>query len=316
MCIFFGDRMRNKKNGSKKIERDVTIYSVAPNEVIIKKGFIFPEYYRLFDKRRNIVKFIKEILKGKKPRKPEDRSILIELKENRIITEKNLKFNKASRLTILIFGENSQMNRVIYKKLSLMRNLNIKIVKSFMQLIKKLQEKRNTFILIYTTDHYSEEEIEKINQIILKEKIPTLLIAYEKKFGVVGPLVIPGETACFKCFTSRINSCFDEEFLKTFQLLNNYPQLKFEKYQHKQLDIEDIINIELVSSLTLYEIYNFLTNEIGFTISQSLFIDFKHMEFEIGYIVKNPLCSMCSQEKPIKNLYLPISTILKWGKEV
>jgi bacteriocin biosynthesis cyclodehydratase domain-containing protein len=315
MYIFLGYRMRNKKIARRMLERDVSIYSVTPKEVLIKKGFIFPEYYRLFDERRNIIRFIEDILKGKKLRKSEDKSILRELIENEIITEKNLKFNKAFK-SILIFGENNQINGSIYKKLFSIPNLNIKIVESLKQLIKKLQEKRDTLMLIYTTAHYSEIEVEKMNKIILNEKIPTLLIVYEKKFGIIGPLVIPGETACFKCFTSRINSCFDEEFLKTSQIFNKYPQVNFEKYQNKQLDIEDTINIELLSSLTLYEFYNFLTNGIGFTVSQSLFIDFKHMEFEIGYIVKNPLCPMCSKEKPIKNLYLPISTILKWGKDV
>jgi len=304
-----------KKVDTRRIERDVSIYSITPNEVLIKKGFIFPEYYRLFDKKRNVIKFIEDILKGKKLRKPEDRSILRELIENEIIKEENLKFNGAFK-QILIFGDNNQISESIYKKLSSIPNLNIKTVKSLKQLIKKLQEKRDALMLIYTTDRYMEKEIEKINKIILNEKIQTLLIVYEKKFGVIGPLVIPEETACFKCFTSRINSCFDEEFLKTFQILNNYPQLKFEKYQNKKLDIEDTINIELLSSLILFEVYNLLTNGIGFTISQSLFIDFKHLEFEIGYIIKNPLCPMCSKEKLIKNLYLPISTILKWSKDV
>lgn len=307
--------MKNKKIARRILERDVSIYSFTPKEVLIKKGFIFPEYYRLFDERRNIIRFIEDILKGKKLRKSEDKSILRELIENEIITEKNLKFNKSFK-SILIFGENNQINGSIYKKLFSIPNLNIKIIKSLKQLIKKLQEKRDTPILIYTTAHYSEIEIEKMNKIILNEKIPTLLIVYEEKFGIIGPLVIPGETACFECFTSRINSCFDEEFLKTSQIFNKYPQVNFEKYQNKQLDIEDTINIELLSSLTLYEFYNFLTNGIGFTVSQSLFIDFKHMEFEIGYIVKNPLCPMCDKEKPIKNLYIPISTILKWGKDV
>lgn len=75
--------------------------------------------------------------------------------------------------------------------------------------IDKLDEKSNP-CLVATCDFGGQESLREWNQLCIERKYHFLPVVLKDLVGYVGPVVIPGETACLDCLRSRQNSHFND----------------------------------------------------------------------------------------------------------
>lgn len=84
--------------------------------------------------------------------------------------------------------------------------------------IVSLQEEPQTLkgdCLIATSDFGGQEALLRWNRLCLKQSIKFMPITLVNLTGFVGPLVIPGETACYRCFLSRYRSHSEDDQIES-----------------------------------------------------------------------------------------------------
>lgn len=80
-------------------------------------------------------------------------------------------------------------------------------------------------ILVATSDHTSTSVMEDWNRTCVTQGITFLPVMLRRMIGYVGPLVVPGETACFACSVARENSHInDHELLRASESVGPHGQ--------------------------------------------------------------------------------------------
>jgi bacteriocin biosynthesis cyclodehydratase domain-containing protein len=69
----------------------------------------------------------------------------------------------------------------------------------------ELREAR-TNLLIYCPDRFDAARAAQINAVCLEHAIPWLTLRARQLALEIGPLVVPGETACYECYTRRLTA--------------------------------------------------------------------------------------------------------------
>lgn len=139
-----------------------------------------------------------------------------------------------------------------------------------------------------------------------------LFVTLDSKFGVVGPLVIPGETACLECFQTRMKSGVDRNYLEVADLFSN-GDLKRSGSLAYSSNSEAFAH--LIAGFVALDLRNFAISGRSSIMSRSLFIDPQHLEIEVCNLIRNPFCKTCAKKVPLKNLYLPLSVFLEMNSD-
>lgn len=75
--------------------------------------------------------------------------------------------------------------------------------------VEKL-DRYSQMCIIATTDFGTHDTLRELNAFCNKRKYHFLPVVLQNLVGFVGPLVVPGETACFECVRARQNSHFND----------------------------------------------------------------------------------------------------------
>ncbi len=219
---------------------------------------------------------------------------------------------KVKNKNFLIFGENL-LSRKITSSLSLAGAGNIEHIScpflNNSQMADLLPEnsggnghslKRQTFdewgkqgpfppssLAILTSDLGNWEEFLTINQILVKKRIPFLPVMIKHLTGFIGPLVIPGESACLKCFKLRQKSHFLDPTRESLSDL--------EVFEGQQVIGFPPSLISFVGELAFFEILKFICREIP-QLHVGTLLEFNPFTTTLIHrkVLKVPRCPVCS----------------------
>ena len=141
----------------------------------------------------------------------------------------------------------------------------------------------------------------EVNKISLLKRTPWIYGAVQKNGeGIVGPLFIPFETACYECMTIRIksNSCMFEELEMYERRIREHDTVDSKIFFQPHIDI--------IAGVIVNEIWAYFS-ELSHVniINQFYLFDMKKLSLEPHYILKVPRCSFCSRitMKPIQKIW-------------
>lgn len=145
--------------------------------------------------------------------------------EKKIIIDKNDILNKnkknAGNFTISVIGTHKMINQLLDllrkvgfenfiiesgEKLEFSRHteMNIKTVESL-----KDMSKENTNIIIFADERADIKKTRHLNEMSTSKGIPFISLRMYSNSFELGPLVLPGQSACFECYWQRLQSTSD-----------------------------------------------------------------------------------------------------------
>lgn len=148
---------------------------------------------------------------------------------------------------------------------------------------------RQIDLMILCLDSFDPQFCDTINTFALEYEKPCFLIRKNGvNEGIVGPLIVPFLTACYKCLDLRIKANLDfyDEYLQFEKYLKNSRRKK----PTPCLTALD----KLLSSLAAIEIVKYITGfESPVTYSRFLVVNQKDFKFDLHNILKLPRCPSC-----------------------
>lgn len=141
--------------------------------------------------------------------------------------------------------------------------------------------------VVATSDFGDIEQIRQWNRICVEMKWPILPVVLADLIGYVGPLVIPGETACYECLYARQNSNLnDYEARRIAQCTASEAQSVIGFHPSMASVLADLATLELTKFYS-----GVLPNwKVGNLIEVKLLVP----ELKCRKILKIPRCSICS----------------------
>jgi molybdopterin-synthase adenylyltransferase len=156
-------------------------------------------------------------------------------------------------------------------------------------------------LLVVCEDDPAVKIFEVANEACLQNKITWLGVSFSGVQGVIGPLVIPGETPCYRCYKlrERGNATHVEEYASFEDYLRANPN-----HQVKQGSLRAFDSI--IGSLAALEVVYALTNlSDPKSLGNLLVVDLLSFDVEAHPILRLPRCPVCSptREKPKRKVY-------------
>lgn len=199
-----------------------------------------------------------------------------------------------SMASVSIVGNEDETLESIVECLQHIDIHNVEIVKD----IEKVKE--NTTIVIVVDFAQGPLLFKKANKILSQRKIPWLRVSTFNDVLSIGPLFIPGETACYKCYEMRFlgNSISPEHHIPLYndQFQNGYGPAE------KTIGSLKFILQGYVS----LEVYKFLTQKIPCeVVGNEYTINLSTLESELNPLLKVPMCEQCSNKRaPLESLFI------------
>jgi molybdopterin-synthase adenylyltransferase len=142
---------------------------------------------------------------------------------------------------------------------------------------------------------------ETANEICLQKRIKWLAVSLSRQQGVIGPMVIPGETPCYRCYKLRekSNATHLQEYEVFDEYLRNNPD-----HNVKQGSLRPFESI--LGSVAALEVVHALTQLADPKSVGSLVVfDFASLALETHPILRLPRCPSCSptRGKPKRKIY-------------
>ncbi|MCT4626399.1 TOMM precursor leader peptide-binding protein [Halodesulfovibrio sp.] len=156
--------------------------------------------------------------------------------------------------------------------------------------LRHIEREDHPDYIVVCHENYRPDMLADINTFCLSSGVPYTWCSLDALCGTVGPTVLPHETACFECYTTRLNANADypdelqayEQQLRT----NGNPTLFGYLPSHTQL-IAGLVSLEVVKDISG------LTPPV--TYNAQLELNLLTMEFALHPVLKLPRCSACSR---------------------
>jgi len=125
----------------------------------------------------------------------------------------------------------------------------------------------------------------KWNEMALREGVPVLYVEEDWTGGIVGPLVIPGETACYQCYVDRRQSNDDNESV--------YQLMKEEKdFVGRNTNFAPLV--WFLASMVVMESIKFLSSYLyPETLKGVFLVDGVNYRIHFHPVLKLPYCERC-----------------------
>ncbi|MDR4493352.1 MAG: TOMM precursor leader peptide-binding protein [Nitrospirales bacterium] len=142
-------------------------------------------------------------------------------------------------------------------------------------------------ILITTSDYDASNIFQEWNRFCLKNKKTFLPVYNSNLLGFVGPLVVPGQTACFECLQARQNSHLENP--ERFFLAKNSPIVS-----EKILGFHPSMG-SILGNIAAFELSRFYGPSIPFSnVGNAVRVDFFDFGIRKNKVLKVPRCAACS----------------------
>lgn len=139
--------------------------------------------------------------------------------------------------------------------------------------------------VVYATADPRPGLVSAVNEIAFDEGVPWISGRLRGLDGFVGPAVVPGRTACFDCFRSRLLANVDDPVA-----YRGYERAVGNR-DHGRGPLPALSRI--VAGYVSIDLLHLLVDGIGFTAGNVLHFDFFDLTVESNSVLKQPRCRVC-----------------------
>ncbi|MCJ8292055.1 MAG: TOMM precursor leader peptide-binding protein [Crocinitomicaceae bacterium] len=152
---------------------------------------------------------------------------------------------------------------------------------------------------IVVTDHYHSKELDAINKQMEKSQTPWLLLKPSGTQLLIGPIFIPGQTACWTCLLHRLELNHPER--KYYRSLKKSEDSFIEPKVYHPLSAQISMNIAVLEVVKW--LYSKNNDHLVRRIQQ---LDTRDMQSTFHTVVKRPQCGTCGDASLLKKKPKPI----------
>ena len=269
-----------------KLKLSVSIYKISDRLFTRKQDQIF----ELEGNKTDLLKYIKKLETGvetdfkqklSNEEQKEFEELCLFLEKNSLLDDE--KTNPVKQLNMTSDTKRNNSVNIITQNKRFEEQLIIILKQNNLVISDSLE---NSDIFIFIKDEYTNEcDIQSINKQALENKKNWLFVDLSMgNYGVIGPLIIPGITACYNCFVKR--KVINDDTITKHDLQNKeiikHSDIEFLPWQYT------ILAAVIASQLTVYK--NKLT---PITTGAILYIDFNNLETWKEVLLRYPRCEIC-----------------------
>lgn len=140
--------------------------------------------------------------------------------------------------------------------------------------------------LIMVSDFGMSPAFKEVNRFCVKHERKFFPVIIQNMIGYIGPLVIPGETACYECLHRRIQSHLPEPEVSSSIESHNFPQQRIVSYHPLML--------AALANLAAFELLRYFSNVLDYEPGTLLEVPFLARRMEGRRVLKSPRCPTCS----------------------
>lgn len=154
-------------------------------------------------------------------------------------------------------------------------------------------------LVVVAAESMSLRLMHTVNEVALELRKPWLAVQMDGSEAFVGPLFVPGESACYNEFQLQheaSSGAVKDEYLTYKEALNS-PELRFE-----HLSLPPFVQTACGFAATA--VMRFLSTGKCFLLGRCLRIDFERLSVDTEEVLRLPRCPACSPYKPYRHTYL------------
>lgn len=182
------------------------------------------------------------------------------------------------RQVLFDFDDIGKQKVNVAKEKILMINPNVKVnIEAVDILSNQFTIPKETDLIVCTADSSVKDIRQKINKLSIQEKLPVVFAGFSEYLGIIGPLIVPGKTACWECIVNNIGELYEDlnkdRIIPSFGALCNV--------------IGSVLSVELIKYFTKIADCKIIGQELIYDIINSNITEHKWS--------KDPRCRICGE---------------------
>ena len=158
-----------------------------------------------------------------------------------------------------------------------------------------------TEFIVYLSDRHAPRIATRLNRRCLEAEVPWLVGQVNGFDAIVGPTMIPGETACYQCYLDRVSANAGDE---------GYP-LYYEGSKHVAADSVFHPLRYVAEAYVCVELAHVRQFGQGFTVERTFALDGTDMTTRVDDVLKAPRCEECADVRD-KKRFVGTEAVLDW----
>lgn len=158
-----------------------------------------------------------------------------------------------------------------------------------------------TDFLVYLSDRHAPRVATRLNRRCLEAEVPWLVGQVNGFDAVVGPTMIPDETACYRCYLDRVEANVDDELYALY----------YEGSKHVEADAVFNPLRYVVEAYVCVELAHVRQFGQGFTVERTFAVGGTDMSTRIDDVLKTPRCEACADLRDRKR-FVGTEAVLDW----
>ncbi len=126
-----------------------------------------------------------------------------------------------------------------------------------------------------------EQLLRRVNEHAVEAGTPLVTGTVDGVSGTVGPTVVPGRTACFECYRTRLAANTASEAFESYRSTAGSDGGVFTAFER------------IITGYTTLAGLNYLLSGAGFTVGSQITFDFFDWSVEVNDVLKLPRCECC-----------------------
>jgi bacteriocin biosynthesis cyclodehydratase domain-containing protein len=140
--------------------------------------------------------------------------------------------------------------------------------------------------LVMASDFGMSPAFHEVNRFCVEQERKFLPVTIQNMIGYIGPLVIPGETACYECLHRRIQSHLpDPETSRAIESHN---------FRQQRIVSHHPLMLSALADLAAFELLRYFSNVLDYEPGTLLEVSFLARRMESRRVLKLPRCPTCS----------------------
>lgn len=152
---------------------------------------------------------------------------------------------------------------------------------------------KDATLIVLASDAMSLAGVDEVNDITLHSKVPWLLVRIDRSSALIGPYVVPGETACFACYElrARANAERPQEHEALFQTWRKAPEMSedFPTPPEYGMILGNWIALDLMRAIT--------SGRTSAATGRIIALDLTTLGSTTREILRLPRCPVCSRQR-------------------
>lgn len=143
-----------------------------------------------------------------------------------------------------------------------------------------------------------EQLLQLVNEHAIESDTPLVTATIDGVSGTVGPTVVPGRTACYECYRTRLAA-------------NATDSQAFEPYRSTDRSDGGVFTAfeRIIAGYTTLAGLNYLLSGAGFTVGSQITFDFFDWSVEVNDVLKLPRCRCCGSVEQSNQRFIQIEQL-------